>query len=58
MVIGLRFACCVFLAVFLLLMCEGRVIETIVNIVKDLEKQGLSPSVVAMRWLLIVSQEC
>ena len=54
----MRFACCVFLAVLLLLMWEGRVIETIVNIVKDLEKQGLSPSVVAMRWLLIVSQEC
>ena len=29
-----------------------------VVIVKDLEKQELSPSVVPMRWLLIVSQEC
>ena len=37
-VIGLTFACCVFLVVFLLLMCQGCVIETIVNIVKDLEK--------------------
>ena len=31
--------------------------ETIVNIVIDLEKEKLSPSVVTMRWLLIVSQE-
>ena len=34
----LTFVCCVLLAVFLLLMCYGCVIETIVNIVKDLEK--------------------
>ena len=37
-VVGLTFACCVLLAVFLLSMCEGCVIETIVNIVKNLEK--------------------
>ena len=36
--VGLTFACCVWLAVFVLSMCESGVIETIVNIVKDLEK--------------------
>ena len=37
-VIGLTLACCVLLAVFLLLMCSGCAIETIVNIVIDIEK--------------------
>ena len=37
-------------------MCWGCAVETIVNIVKDLEKQEFSPSVKTIRELLILTR--